>query len=571
MGSASREVTVSSALPRPFGGMTPDRLSLFFIVRYLTPLLVFVALAASPDVAVPKGRIVALLLAQAAFGLATQVLATRVPQVLAPAVWVSMLGDLAVIGGLSAATGGASSPLVFIFTLEVVAAGILLSSAVGVRLLIFSTAAILALDLADSTGLIVGAGGFPRGFQAIAALWIVAGSAIGFSASNERELKRRNAELATIRLVTLDIEDTLSLEEILADLCRGVVESFRFGAAAVLLREGDRFVVRGAHGATGRMGAEVEDRGRLHEALAAGAPNVVSTEEARIDSTLHDVIGGRGYVLVPLGEDGALIATRSGRRGRPGRVRAREIEALSSLAHHAVLALANAHLHAAVSDMAIRDPLTHLVNHGEFQRVLAHEAGRIDRFSSLRSPGHGLSLLMVDIDHFKALNDRFGHPAGDGVIVEVARAISNAVRSFDVVARYGGEEFAVVLPETDSDAAMQVAERVREEVRRTVAVPGKGGRRIVTVSIGLATAPKDGKTPAELLRRADDALYRSKDAGRDRVTAASAPRSRTKKVAALAAKPSRLRRASAARPARGGWRHAPARSSRPTRRTPPAR
>ena len=556
--------------PRSLGVAAPDRLSIFFGARYLTPLLVLVTLAASPNVPIARGRLVTILTAQVAFGLAAQVLAMRIPRMLGAAVWASVLVDVTSVAGLSAATGGAASPLVFLFTLQAVAAGILLSSASGLRLLVLCSGAIVGLDLAGSAGLIRSPGGLPRGLQAMAALWVVAGSAILFSASNERELRRRNAELATIRRVTLDIEDTLSLDEILADLCRGVVDAFRFTAAAVLLREGDVFVCRGAHGATGRIGARIDDRGPLREAIEAGRPVVVPGDQARSDATMGDVLGTRGYVVVPLGHDGALIATRSGRRGRPGTVRLREIDALSSLAHHAILALTNANLHAEVRDMAIRDPLTGLVNHGEFQRVLAHESGRLERFSTLRSPGHRLSLLMIDIDHFKALNDRFGHPAGDAVLAAVSRAISGAVRSFDIAARYGGEEFAVVLPETDEEGAKHVAERVRESVAASVAAPGAGPRRRVTVSIGSATAPTDGTTPAELLTSADDALYRSKESGRNRVTLAGTLRIRTRKVAALR-RPSRRRPGPAERRAAAGARHAPAQSSRPKRRTPRAR
>ncbi|MGH2793176.1 MAG: diguanylate cyclase [Actinomycetota bacterium] len=562
--------SVSNDRSSRLGSFAPDRLSIFFYVRYLTPILVLVTLAASPDVPLPRGRLVALLIAQAAFGLAAQTLAVRIPRTLSIAVWCSLLVDVAVIAGLAAATGGAGSPLVFLFTLQVIAAGILLSSAVGVRLLLVASGAILALDVAGSAGLIRSPGGFPRGLQALAALWVIAGSAIMFSTSNERELRRRNVELATIRKVTLDIEETLSLEEILADLCRGVVEGFSFSGAAVLFRENGSFVCRGGFGSTGRIGTIVEDRGPVREATEADTPIVVSRDEARRDGTLTDVIGTRGYVLVPLGRDGALVATRTGRRGRPGLVRLREIEALSSLAHHAILALTNARLHEEVRDMAIRDPLTGLLNHGEFQRQLAAEAGRLERFSSLRTSGHRLSLLLIDIDRFKMLNDRYGHPAGDAVLRDVANAINAAVRSFDVVARYGGEEFAVILPETDEEGALQVAERVREAVRSTVSPPKAGPRRRVTVSIGSATAPADGSNPAELIASSDDALYRAKDTGRNRVTAASELRSRTRRVVALKAA-SRRRPARGARRAADGSERAPARSSRPTRRTPRGR
>jgi diguanylate cyclase (GGDEF)-like protein len=546
----------------------PDRVTLFLLVRCLTPLLVLVALAASPEVTVPRGRVVALLLAQVSFGLAAQALAARVPRALGPALWMAMLADLATFGALAAATGGAGSPLVFLFTVEVVAAGILLSSAVGVRLLVLASAALVALDLADAAGGMLSGDGLPRGLQAMAALWAVGGGAIAFSVSNERDLRRTNAELETIRRVTLDIESSLALDEILADLCRGVVELLGFSSAAVLLVEDGRLVCRGAHGAIGGLGSTVAARGPLAEALASGAPVVVPGERARRNGALAALLGPRGYVAVPLGSAGLLVATRTPRRRRGGVVRAREVEVLASLAHHASLAVANARLHAEMSDLAVRDPLTGLANHREFQRVLGEELARLERFSSLRGPGHHVSLAMIDIDRFKRLNDRLGHPAGDAVLAATARAITGAVRSFDRVARYGGEEFAVVLPETDREGALRVAERIRRAVRQAVAVPAAGGlARRLTVSIGVATAPEDGRTPRELVARADEALYRSKALGRDRVTAATAPRRR---VVALA-RPTRRPRGSAARPARAGSPRARARSSRPRRRTPRGR
>jgi diguanylate cyclase (GGDEF)-like protein len=223
--------------------------------------------------------------------------------------------------------------------------------------------------------------------------------------------------------------------------------------------------------------------------------------------------------------EGVLVVTRapSGRafvRRRSGRVRAHELEPLMSLAQQAAIAVSNARLHEHVSAMAITDPLTELPNHREFQRVLAAECERQSRYSSLRAPGHNLSVLLVDIDHFKAVNDGHGHPAGDHVLRNVAVALRHAMRAFDLVARYGGEEFGVVLPETDERGALHVAERARDAVSRVVHTIDDASLR-VTVSIGVATAPDDGMSPAQLVSAADAALYRSKAAGRNRVTHAS--------------------------------------------------
>lgn len=553
---------------------TRGRLGLFFAVRYLMPAFALVALAASGETSLDRRRLAVLLTAQVAFTVATHAISIRRAAAVASALWTGVVADLAVITALAAATGGVGGPLTYLYTIEALAAGILLSSGFGIRVLALATAAIVGLDVAASRGARPEDAG--RGLEAIAVLWVVAGAATLFSVFNERELRRRTTELATIRRVTLDIEDSLSLQEILADLCRGVVEGFRFSAAAVLLRRDGALTCAGGHNITGPIGGSVRDSGPVGRAIGTGTPVVVPSDEARRDGALAAVLGGRGYVAVPLGTEGVLVATRAGRGSRPAVLRAREIETLESLAHHATFAIANARLHAQVSAMAVTDPLTGLANHGEFQRVLAHEVGRLERYASLRAPGHHMSLLLADVDRFKAFNDAFGHQAGDEVLRAVAGAVRGAVRSFDIPARYGGEELAVVLPETDEDGAIAVAERIRQAVGRLAVGP-----RPVTISIGVAAAPEDGASPAELVAAADRALYVSKETGRNRVTAASQLRPRLRKVVALRASgratkdPAGVLRRRPREPASpragGGARRARGRSSRPTRRTPRAR
>ncbi len=158
------------------------------------------------------------------------------------------------------------------------------------------------------------------------------------------------------------------------------------------------------------------------------------------------------------------------------------------------------------------DGLTGLYNHRYFQETLSNELLKSQRF------GHAVSLLLVDVDHFKKVNDKYGHPQGDVVLKEVAQILKNTVRAYDVPARYGGEEFAVVLPHADPAQAYQVAERVRRAVQACV-FPGRTPRETlrVTASFGVAASPANAKTKAELIDRADQALYLAKSEGRNKV------------------------------------------------------
>jgi len=158
-----------------------------------------------------------------------------------------------------------------------------------------------------------------------------------------------------------------------------------------------------------------------------------------------------------------------------------------------------------------RDALTGLLNRRALQPLLAREASRLRRY------GESYALVMVDIDHFKAVNDSHGHAVGDAVLVSVGELLRNAAREVDQVARVGGEEFCLLLPHTDLDGAMQVARRTREAVR---AGPWPELDHTLTISVGVAMVCDPDEAPAAALARADAALYRAKDEGRDCVVLA---------------------------------------------------
>jgi diguanylate cyclase (GGDEF)-like protein len=168
--------------------------------------------------------------------------------------------------------------------------------------------------------------------------------------------------------------------------------------------------------------------------------------------------------------------------------------------------------------LSVTDGLTRAYNHRHFQERLNGE------FSRARRYGEPLSCIMIDIDHFKRVNDRYGHPAGDRVLVRLVDLLKEEIRSGDLVARYGGEEFVLLLPNTDAGSARHMAERVRERVEQEGLSLQGADPLPVTVSLGVADYRPGGEGPIDtsekLLRAADAALYRAKADGRNRVMVA---------------------------------------------------
>ncbi len=185
-----------------------------------------------------------------------------------------------------------------------------------------------------------------------------------------------------------------------------------------------------------------------------------------------------------------------------------QIELLGVLGNQASTSIANAKFHAEIERLAITDGLTGLFNHRHFQEKLTQEFNRLQRFSE------PISLLLIDIDHFKRINDTYGHPVGDVVLKGVADKIMKTIRNIDIPARYGGEEFAVVLLGTDEKGAMNMAERLRKTVMNTTFSAEKKTFN-VTMSIGIATYPDGIRKKEEFIERADKALYHAKRMGRN--------------------------------------------------------
>ncbi|MGZ8901777.1 MAG: GGDEF domain-containing protein, partial [Limisphaerales bacterium] len=159
---------------------------------------------------------------------------------------------------------------------------------------------------------------------------------------------------------------------------------------------------------------------------------------------------------------------------------------------------------------ALTDHLTGLANRRRFERQLEREVARTLRY------GHAFSLLLLDIDHFKQVNDNYGHEAGDEAIKSLARILQQGTRGIDLAARIGGEEFAIILTETRMKSALEVADRLRLTIKR-IQTPAVGP---ISASFGVAECPSSAQTARELLAASDAALYQAKREGRDRVAQA---------------------------------------------------
>ncbi|MDQ5820624.1 MAG: GGDEF domain-containing protein [Actinomycetota bacterium] len=281
-----------------------------------------------------------------------------------------------------------------------------------------------------------------------------------------------------------------------------------------------------------RLGELEAERERLRDAIAGFGEALAATHDTEILQrvildTAVEAVGARGGMLVPASGAVVQVGDLSGqaRLQLPLMASRQNFGTLillgdefptedrltaTSFAAHAVVALENARLHRVVERQALVDGLTGLANRRQSEDALATEISRAERFDS------PLTIVLADLDDFKALNDRYGHPAGDAVLRAFAGILEETLREADVAGRWGGEEFLLLLPGTDASGGMLLAERIRATLAGRAILTPDGAAVRVTSSFGLTTHVP-GLSEIELVAAADAALYAAKRAGKDRV------------------------------------------------------
>ncbi len=435
------------------------------------------------------------------------------------AITVPVILDAVYLGWALYLTGGIAGPVLHVIVLHVLAVTLLGSFRTGLKLAFWHSLVVMSALEAVSAGVLPG-GAPGLGFQAtsygvfLVAIWSTALTTAVLAAVNERELRRRRYDEAALRRLSAALHEADTGVEVAEALLAFAVDAADAPVAALTCRlaadvdakpvslvtrqreRGATEVLRSvAEPAPGSLVETASRRG--HTMLAALRKSDPWVDEVLDGATrvvaVPFTVGGQGH--------GVLVFQDDARAG--SRIEQRRVAVVEQAVAHAATALARVALLERLQRGALTDGLTGVANRRAFDVALDREVALAARTDA------PLAVVILDLDQFKALNDTYGHLAGDDVLRVVGAALRQCTRQGDLVARYGGEEFVLLLPgSTDSDA-VGAARRVREVLR------GVPGPRPVTASLGIAVRPERGATGAELLAAADRALYAAKQGGRD--------------------------------------------------------
>lgn len=269
-----------------------------------------------------------------------------------------------------------------------------------------------------------------------------------------------------------------------------------------------------------RLEMERRTAGRSHQSLSDSelVGQVVETGVAKRVIDLSDEVDytpvlkeAQSCLIVPMIARGKALGIMIAESSKANQFTDMDQKVFSILASEAAMAYENSRLHQELENLVVIDELTGVYNFRYFNSKLSEEARRASRYDL------PLSLVMVDIDSFKRCNDTYGHQVGNLVLRGVARTIMASIRDIDTLARYGGEEFIVILPQTEQQDALAIAERIRGQVEEARFCDDRGQTVKMTVSVGTTTYPDNGGGVDDLVRLVDQAMYRAKGAGKNRV------------------------------------------------------
>ncbi len=341
----------------------------------------------------------------------------------------------------------------------------------------------------------------------------------GLAIQNARlyaDVRRQAEESETLRQAASAVISALDLNQVLERILIQMQRVLPYHSASIFLQEanGMRLMAGTGHPYPSLIYGRLfpAENELFQELFRTRRPVII--EDAKTDrryAAWGEVVYTRGWLCVPLIVRGGIIGCVALDSIEVGAYGEREAQLLQAFSNEAAIAIENARLFQQVRQMAITDPLTGMYNRRHF-----FEAARVE-FERSRRYQHQLALIMMDVDYFKLVNDRHGHMVGDAVLLAVAQLFQEKLREVDLVARYGGEEFVILLPETDTAAAVQVAERLRQALLEPI-LRQNGLEVTVSISFGVADAG-DAVDLETLIRHADEALYSTKATCRGMVTA----------------------------------------------------
>jgi diguanylate cyclase (GGDEF)-like protein len=325
-----------------------------------------------------------------------------------------------------------------------------------------------------------------------------------------------NREIEFFDGVNKALTSTFELNAVLAAMMRQAKKLIRAETWSVFLvdKEAGDLVSEKTTAEKGEKKQAKKYRLKMGQGIAGwvaqeGIPVVIP--DVTLDARFHNKIGKekdqktKSLICVPIrSKEGVIGVLEVINRTRKQHFSKEHLSLLMRLVDHAALAIERASLYQKMAELSITDDLTKLFNTRYLNRTLEIEISRADRHLS------SLALIFMDIDHFKSINDNFGHLVGSKLLVEMGQLLIKGLRAVDIVARYGGDEFVMVLPQTSPAAAVLIAERIRKEIEQNVFLKKEGYALRLTASFGVASYPESAKSKEDLLRIADEAMYRVK-------------------------------------------------------------